>query len=269
MQRLGTISKTRVRYCTLSDDQIRYMNPDTFRDLNLSTYLTSYQFTTSAPDWARNKEILFPGLHSDIINLRGTTVQGWRMVPLYEEYLKLRASDQQFEDLRAFCWEMYDTLKWFPKVSRDRLIDNKKRTTWKQVFAGGLKSGTPITINPNFSKEPITALPNVPPVLSLRTPGDQDEESEMMGDQLSELRESHQETLLPIAQAVFGDVPQDEPPEPGPSQPSGMAVEFAKRHYGKKRGRRVVAEDSESENEGRRKGRVVHFVDLTGDDMEL
>ncbi|KAJ3965337.1 hypothetical protein EV361DRAFT_1020375 [Lentinula raphanica] len=248
MQRVGTIANTHIRYCKLSDDEIRYMNPDTFRDMNISTYLVSYQFTKLPKAWSGNFEILFPGRGSNVIALAKQSVQGWRGIPMYEEWLKLRDDPMKrdtFDALRGFCKQMYNSLKWFPRVSTDRVFDNKARTTWTKVFAGDLTTGTPITINPSFAMEPITAMTDQPPVLSCRRVGDDDENEA----EYNQLQVDHQGTVPDIAREVFGDEapvnlePVREPP------PSAAVIAFARARYSRKRGRQLVDLDSSDEED--------------------
>ncbi|KAJ3966213.1 hypothetical protein EV361DRAFT_954291 [Lentinula raphanica] len=246
MQRVGTIKKTHIRYCKVEDIDILRMNPDTYRDMNISTYFTSYQFTTKAKDWSANFETLFPARDGRIIDITNAKLQGWRGVSSYRDWLKARAADPNdkkidFPAMRRFCYDMYHSLKWFPKVSSDRVIDNSKRTTWTHVFSGDLTTGTPITFNPKFFGEGITAIPNLAPVLSPQ-PVDENEA------EFQQLRQDHQGTVPAIAQHTFGDqVPEPEDDEP--QEPSRELMEWARRRYRNKRGRVMIDLDSDMDEE--------------------
>lgn len=98
MERLGTISSSRIRYCKLSEGDVRRMSLESFRDVNLSTYLVSYQYTRGTSAWTHVRATLFPGLEDAPIGIGNRTVQGWRNVPAYKDYLELReVGGEEFE----------------------------------------------------------------------------------------------------------------------------------------------------------------------------
>ncbi|KAJ3780488.1 hypothetical protein GGU10DRAFT_380579 [Lentinula aff. detonsa] len=236
MERLGTMGRTHIPYCKLSDDQIRTISLDTFRDPNLSTYLLSYQYTQRPEDWASLKSVLFPD-DDDVpprVGAKGT--QGWRLLPLYNELLMIREDDPaKYRPLRNFCRNAFDTLMWFPKVSRDRLIDNKVRSSWTHIFAGSTQNGTPIAINPKF-KNRVTQHANRPPVLTPAALIDDPEAT--AGPSERTQAEAHQATLSTFAQSVFGPYP---PPEETITQQAEQIdvelVEWAQKVSSRSRGR--------------------------------
>lgn len=197
MERLGTTGLSHTPYCKLSDVEIRNVSLETFRDMNLSTYLISFQYTRDTQTWASVKDLLFPGKDTDIPNIARGGTQGWRMVPLYKEFLEKRETGgKEFNQLRTFSRELFDTLKWFPRVTKDKLIDNKIRTTWTQILANGVKYGTTIALNPIFH-DLVTVLPDLLPILG---PAGVDEEEERE----REMQRLHQESVPAVVQAIYG-----------------------------------------------------------------
>ncbi|KAL0064504.1 hypothetical protein AAF712_008562 [Marasmius tenuissimus] len=135
IQRVGSLGQSRVPYCNISDDNIRKMSLDTFRDMNLSTYFMSYQYTRDEESWIGIVELLFPAQDQNPVQIADTKVQGWRGVPAYKTYLEMRKKGgAEFNQLRKLCLETFHTLKWFPRVTRDRLLSYTHRTTWTTVF---------------------------------------------------------------------------------------------------------------------------------------
>ncbi|KAJ3791717.1 hypothetical protein GGU11DRAFT_751208, partial [Lentinula aff. detonsa] len=226
MERLGTMGRTHIPYCKLSQAEIRTVSLDTFRDPNLSTYLVSYQYTRRPEDWASLKDMLFPGPDGVAPRVEAKQTQGWRLLPLYKEMLILREENAaQYRALRAFCRNAFDTLMWFPKVSRDRLIDNKTRVSWTHIYAGRAKNGTPIAINPKF-KNKVTQHANRPPVLTpaalIDDPGNTAGSSEWAQ------AEAHQGTLTAFTRAVFGPHPAPQVNQPQDHEPlDAQLVEWA------------------------------------------
>ncbi|KIK55949.1 hypothetical protein GYMLUDRAFT_828414, partial [Collybiopsis luxurians FD-317 M1] len=236
MERLGTVGATHIPYCRLSLDQIQRISFDTFKDMNLSTYLVSFQYTRDAKTWAQIKEILFPSREQTPPNIGSASTQGWRMVPLYMEFLALRErGGTDYEELRRVGLEAFDDLKWFPRVTRDRLIDNKARSSWTKIFAGALKTGTAIALNPKF-KDDVTCFSDRAPVLSDPLSIDP------IGGSRHELVEQHQSTLDPLAIAAFGEHTPRERSGTGTSQMSNTLLNWVKVRGRKQGGRTLIVD---------------------------
>lgn len=199
MQRVGT-TRSHVPYCNLTDVQRRAVSFETFHDMNLSTYFMSFQYTTSQSDWTSLKTMLFPGPHDTPPFIGDSRIQGWNRIPLYMEFLALRdTNSSEFQHLHQTCIKLFDTLKWFVKVQRDKLMDYKRRPSWQLISAGNINTGVPIAFNPKFAKHCITAQ-HQSPVLDQNALHALDEAKETLWHE----QEAHQAVLPPLAHAVYG-----------------------------------------------------------------
>ncbi|KAJ3979053.1 hypothetical protein F5890DRAFT_1478843 [Lentinula detonsa] len=204
-------------------------------------------YTKRPEDWASLKSLLFPGDDDVPPKIDAKETQGWRMLPLYKEMLIIREENPaKYRALRTFCRNAFDTLMWFPKVSRDRLIDNKIRTSWTHIFAGATKNGTPIAINPKF-KNRVTQHANRPPVLTPASLIDDPEEAAGPSEQTQ--AQAHQGTLSTFTQSVFGPYPTPEEAIPRAAEPVDVElVEWARKVSSRSRGRYQLMDLTEEED---------------------
>jgi hypothetical protein len=235
MQRMPKIGSTPLGYCNLLPGQVLAVSVGTFQDLNLSTYYSSFQYIRGDREWAATKTMLFPGVNNTPVDLK--KAQGWKLVPLFVEFLALRAEGgAPFEKLRNFCLVMFDKLKWFPHLDRLRFVDTLAKATYRQIFPGTQKRGVPIDLNPAFTGKP-TSEKNVPPVLDRLLSNNEDAD-------LRRDRQQHELALPPLAQAVFGftrdpNSDDEEMPE-GLQAPTEDTIAWVQARVGKKNGRQVI-----------------------------
>ncbi|KAF9070183.1 hypothetical protein BDP27DRAFT_1512892 [Rhodocollybia butyracea] len=164
LERVGC-TKAGQAYWKLTAMERRVVSLDTFRDMNLGTYFTSYQYTKTPSDWASLKTILFPGPHDTPPAISDPNVQGWRGVPYYCELLELRnVNPVEYDYVRRTCLALFDTLKWFIKVQSHKMIEYKLRSSWTLMFSGSLQTGVPISTNPTITTR-ITSKAKKFPVL--------------------------------------------------------------------------------------------------------
>ncbi|KAF9064834.1 hypothetical protein BDP27DRAFT_1425422 [Rhodocollybia butyracea] len=200
MERVGT-SGAGIPYCNLTKMECKVVSLDTFRDMNLKTYFTSYQYTTTKSDWVSLRTILFPGHQDSPPLIFSPNVQGWKRLPLYMEYLALRETNpHEFVHLQRTCMAIFDTLKWFVKVHRDKLINYERQPKMTAIFSGTADKGVHIAFNPIFGKPHITTHRNRSPVLDQNAIRVLDSEEAAIQDALAE----HQIALPPFVRAVYG-----------------------------------------------------------------
>ncbi|KAE9385093.1 hypothetical protein BT96DRAFT_950091 [Gymnopus androsaceus JB14] len=234
-QRTGTMGKTRFEYSMLNQSQMTRVNLATFDDMNISSYLKSFQYpkVTTAQTWAENKVILFPGVSDQTVALGDPSVQGWNNVPLFKVYLaKREAGGKEFEDLRKFCWRLYDTLSWVPRVATHRVFDNKARKSWIHIFPGQANTGTPILINPK-NVRPVTCEAGRAPVLD-RAQVDADDAAEQA------LRAQHQQAIPALMRAIWGGIPVPEEDEGDVDEVPQQVVRYVQERLPRRGGRQYV-----------------------------
>ncbi|KAJ8074353.1 hypothetical protein PM082_012666 [Marasmius tenuissimus] len=196
------------------------MSLDTFRDMNLSTYFMSYQYTRDEESWTGIVELLFPAQDQNPVQIADTKKGG-----------------AEFNQLRKLCLETFHTLKWFPRVTRDRLLSYTHRTTWTTVSPYDCNTGVPIAINPLF-RDSVTTQARKQPVLDLGVA------IPLTPSQIT--HPTHEYTLPPVVRAVFGGSDRSQQGQSsrsasGTSNNLELAAAWARNRSGRTfQGRRVV-----------------------------